>query len=55
MILGLIIWPVVALLGALGLYAIAPRQCRGEYLLPVTRTVVLLTIATLYIATIWSH
>jgi hypothetical protein len=49
-ILGLIIWPVVALLGAAGLYAIAPPQSRGLYLLPVTRTVALLAVAATYVA-----
>ncbi|MEU4169468.1 hypothetical protein AB0F46_21655 [Streptomyces sp. NPDC026665] len=50
MILGLIIWPVLAVLGAAGLYAIAPRHTRGLYLLPVTRTVAVLATACAYVA-----
>lgn len=50
MILGLIICPVLALLGALGLCAVAPRQSRGLYLLPVIRTVAVLSAAATYVA-----
>jgi hypothetical protein len=49
-ILGLIIWPAVAILGAVGLYAIAPTQCRGLYLLPVARTVALISAAATFVA-----
>ncbi|WP_405956103.1 hypothetical protein [Streptomyces phaeochromogenes] len=52
---GLIIWPTLATIGALGLYAIAPRHTPGLYLLPVARTVVLITLAVIYVAAIWSH
>lgn len=50
LLLGLIIWPTVALAAAAGLYALAPRDCRGLYLLPVTRTVALVSAAAAYVA-----
>lgn len=55
MLLGLIIWPTIALLAAVGLHAIAPRRAPGLYLLPAARTVALITAATVYVAAIWSH
>ncbi|MFJ6119801.1 hypothetical protein [Streptomyces sp. NPDC092129] len=55
MALGLLIWPLVALLGAVGLHAIAPRHAPGQYLLPAVRTVAVITTATLFVTAIWSH
>jgi len=54
-ILGLIIFPMLALLGACALVAIAPRRAPGLYFLPAVRTVALVTVAVLYVAAIWSH
>ncbi|MFE1849881.1 hypothetical protein ACFYOF_06385 [Streptomyces sp. NPDC007148] len=53
--LGLLVWPLVALLGAVGLHAVAPRHSSGQYLLPVVRTVAVITVATLFVTAIWSH
>jgi hypothetical protein len=54
-LLGLIVFPMLALLGALGLVACAPRHTPGRYLLPAVRTVALVTVAAAYVATLWSH
>ncbi len=50
-----IIWPVAALLGAVGLHAIAPRHTPGLYLRPAACTVALIATAAAFIAAIWSH
>ena len=50
-----LIWPLAALLGAVGLHAIAPRRAPLLYLGPAAGTVALITLATLYVAAIWSH
>lgn len=55
MTLPLSIWPMVAILGAAGLHALAPRRTPGLYLLPAVRTVALITAATVYVAAVWSH
>ncbi|WP_326728994.1 hypothetical protein [Streptomyces phaeochromogenes] len=55
MVAWLIVWVLVALLGAIGLHAIAPRHCRGLYLLPAARTVFIITTATALVAAVWSH
>lgn len=49
MLLGLIIWPALVLLAVIGLYAIAPRDCRGLYLLPVSRTVAMTTATAAFV------
>lgn len=54
MILGLIIFPLMALLGALGLVSLR-RTEPGRYFLPAVRTVALVTVAVIYVAAIWSH
>lgn len=54
MILGLIIFPVMALVGAVGLASLR-RNEPGAHLLPAVRTVALVTVAVIYVAAIWSH
>jgi hypothetical protein len=55
MLLGLIVWPVVALLGVIGLHALAPHLAPERPLLPAVRTVALITTAAAYVAAVWSH
>ncbi|WP_406000706.1 hypothetical protein [Streptomyces sp. NBC_00829] len=55
MLLALIAFPMLAILGACALVAIAPRRGPGPYFMPAVRTVALITAATVYIAAIWSH
>lgn len=50
-----VLWPIAALLSAVGLHAIAPRRAPLLYLGPATCTVALITIAVLYVTAIWSH
>jgi hypothetical protein len=50
-----ILWPAAMLLGAAGLHAIAPRRDPLLYLGPAARTVALIAVAMVYVATIWSH
>ncbi|MFI6251492.1 hypothetical protein [Streptomyces sp. NPDC051016] len=50
-----VFWPLTALLGAVGLHALAPRRAPLIYLGPAACTVALIAIATLYVATIWSR
>lgn len=50
-----LVWPLAALLGAACLHAIAPRRAQFLYLGPAVCTVALLTLATVYVAVIWSH
>ncbi|MFE0223387.1 hypothetical protein ACFW0U_21445 [Streptomyces albidoflavus] len=54
MILALIVWPLIALLAAGALIALAPGE-PGAHLLPAFRTVALLGAAAAYIAAIWSY
>lgn len=51
----LVFWPMVALLGAAGLHAIAPRRAPLLYLGPAFCTVALIAIAAAYVAAVWSH
>lgn len=51
----LIFWPVAACLGAAGLHALAHRRAPLLYLGPAACTVAVLALATVYVATIWSH
>lgn len=55
MILGLIIFGMLAILGGAGLVAIAPRRQPGAYFLPAARTVALITVAVAYVTALWSH
>ncbi|MDQ0943289.1 hypothetical protein [Streptomyces sp. V1I1] len=55
MILGLIVFGMLAIIGAAGLVAIAPRRTPGAYFLPAVRTVALISAAVVYVAAIWSH
>lgn len=55
MTLALIVFAMLAVLGACGLVAIAPRRHPGAYFLPAVRTVALITVAVIYVAAIWSH
>jgi hypothetical protein len=50
-----LLWPIAALLGAAGLYAVAPRRAPLLYLGPVVCTVALITLAAVYVAAVWSH
>lgn len=50
-----IICPLAALLGAVGLHAIAPRRAPFAYLGPAACTVLLLALPITYVAIIWSH
>lgn len=55
MILGLIIFPMLAILSGCALVALAPARLRSLYVLPAVRTLALVTAATVYVAAIWSH
>lgn len=50
-----VFWPMAALLGAVGLHAIAPRRAPLLYLGPAASTVALIAIAAAYVAAVWSH
>ena len=50
-----LLWPVAALLAAVGLHAVAPRRAPLLYLGPAATTVILLALPIAYVATIWSH
>lgn len=50
-----LIWPIAALIGAVGLHAIAPRRAPLLYVGPAACTVAVLSVATIYVALIWSH
>ncbi|MFD5027019.1 hypothetical protein [Streptomyces sp. NPDC058373] len=54
MILALLFWPVLALLAAGALLALAPGE-PGTHLMPAACTVALLGATAVYIAAIWSH
>lgn len=49
------LWPIAALLGALGLHALAPRRAPLLYLGPAVCTVALIALAAAYVAAIWSY
>lgn len=49
------VWPALALLGAAGLYAVAPRRAPLLYLGPAACTVALITLAVTTVAAVWSH
>lgn len=51
----LVFWPMAALLGAVGLHAIAPRRAPFLYLGPAACTTAVIAAATVYVAVIWSH
>ncbi|MBZ6258845.1 hypothetical protein KVH22_25350 [Streptomyces olivaceus] len=51
----IVLWPLAALLAALGLRALAPRRAPGLYLGPAVCTVTVLFIAVAYTAAVWSH
>ncbi|MET7475091.1 hypothetical protein ABZT17_12120 [Streptomyces sp. NPDC005648] len=50
-----VFWPMAALLGAVGLHALAPRRAPLLYLGPAACTVALITLAVLSVTAIWSH
>ncbi|MFF0138524.1 hypothetical protein ACFYRN_19040 [Streptomyces sp. NPDC005227] len=50
-----VVWPMAALLAAVGLHSIAPRRAPLLYLGPAACTAALIALPALYIATIWSH
>lgn len=54
MILGLLVFPMLAILAAAALAALHPRAA-WTHLLPAVRTLALVTAATVYVAAIWSH
>jgi len=49
------LWPIAALLAAVGLHSIAPHRAPLLYLGPAATTVLLLALPVAYVATIWSH
>jgi hypothetical protein len=50
-----IVWPVLAAIGAAGLFAVAPRRAPLLYLGPAAYTVALITLAVTAVAAVWSH
>jgi len=48
------LWPMAALLAAVGLHAVAPRRAPLLYLGPAACTVALITLAAASVAAIWS-
>jgi len=50
-----LLWPIAALLGAAGLYAVAPRRAPLAYLGPAAATVALIALPITYIATTWGR
>jgi hypothetical protein len=50
-----IIWPFLALLGAIGLCTVAPRRAPLLYLGPAACTVALITLAVTAVTALWSH
>ncbi|MFJ6566241.1 hypothetical protein ACIQNU_02385 [Streptomyces sp. NPDC091292] len=55
MVVWLILWILLALLGAIALHTVAPHHYRGAYLLPAARTVAVITTAIAFITAVWSH
>lgn len=55
MILGLIVFGMLAILAGCALIALAPRRTPGAHFLPAVRTVAIVTVAVVYVAAIWSH
>ncbi|MFJ5804850.1 hypothetical protein [Streptomyces sp. NPDC093093] len=55
MLLALVAPPILAIGALLALTAIAPPQPRHSYTLPAIHTVALVTLATIYVALVWSH
>jgi len=49
-----ILWPMAALLAAVGLHAVAPRRAPLLYLGPAACTVALITLAVASVTAIWS-
>jgi hypothetical protein len=49
------IWPLLAVLSAAGLYAVAPRRAPLLYLGPAACTVAFITLAVASVAAVWSH
>ena len=49
------VWPIAALLAAVGLRAVAPRRAPLLYLGPAACTVALIALAAAYVAAIWSY
>lgn len=55
MLFGLIVFPMLALLAALGLIACGRGEARIPALLPAVRTIALLTAATVYVAWLFTQ
>ncbi|MEU4996565.1 hypothetical protein [Streptomyces sp. NPDC021622] len=55
LILGLLVFPLLAILALLGLLACAPEHALGRYVLPAVRTAAVLTVATAFVTVVWSH
>ncbi|MEU8555944.1 hypothetical protein AB0C80_18410 [Streptomyces anthocyanicus] len=49
------LWPLAAILAALGLRVLAPRRAPGLFLGPAACTVTVLFIAVAYTTAVWSH
>jgi hypothetical protein len=50
-----VVWPLLTLLAAAGLCAIAPPRIRSLYIAPVGCTMTVIFLAVAYTAAIWSH
>jgi hypothetical protein len=49
------VWPIAALLAAVGLHHVAPHRAPLLYLGPAACTTALIALAAVYVAAIWSH
>ncbi|MFP3990669.1 hypothetical protein U9R90_25030 [Streptomyces sp. E11-3] len=52
MLIALIVFPMLAMLAAAALVALAPTHAPGRYVLPAVRTVALMTAATAYVVAV---
>lgn len=55
MLLGLIVFPMLAILALAALVALAEPRHRYALALPAVRTVALITAATVYVAALWEQ
>lgn len=54
MLLALIVFPMLAILAALGLIAIAPQCDHARYVLPAVRTIALVTVSVVAVAALFT-
>lgn len=50
-----IVWPLLTILSAAGLCAIAPPRIRTLYLAPAGCTVTVIALVVAYVTAVWSH